>query len=173
VYQQYLGIVTPDEANNLKDMGSLGRRRSDFSHELIQKVAKRYQSMVNDQEFILQSPSYWRVETRPKGHKWHFDGCKLVSGEFEDNHMAWCQYGTTVLLSDPKQFTGGRLFFEIDGEPTEVKDHYLNGVCYTAGKFNNPVRHMVEPHKGNRTVLLMFFATKPVSKDQLKGKENG
>ena len=169
MYQQYLGIVTPDEAYKLKDMGSLGRRRSDFSHELIQKVAKRYQSIVNDQEFILQSPSYWRVETRPKGHKWHFDGCKLVNGKFKDNHMAWCQVGTTVLLSDPDEFTGGRLFFEIDGEPTEVKDHYLNGICYTAGKFNNPVRHMVEPHKGNRTVLLMFFATKPVSQDQLKG----
>ena len=173
MYQQYLGIVTPNEAHKLKNMGRIKGMKSDFSHELIQKVAKRYQSIVNDQEFILQSPSYWRVETRPKGHKWHFDGCKLVSGEFKDNHMAWCQVGTTVLLSDPDEFTGGRLFFEIDGEPTEVKDHYLNGVCYTAGKFNNPVRHMVEPHKGKRTVLLMFFATKPVSKDQLKGKENG
>ena len=163
MYQQYLGIVTPDEANNLKDMGKSKGMKSDFSHELVQKVAKRYQSMVDDQEFILQSPSYWRIETRPKGHEWHF----------VDNHMAWCQVGTTVLLSDPDKFTGGRLFFEIDGEPTEVKDHYLNGVIYTAGKFNNPVRHMVEPHKGKRTVLLMFFATKPVSKDQLKGKENG
>ena len=173
MYQQYLGIVTPNEAHKLKNMGKIKGMKSDFSHELIQKVAKRYQSMVDDQEFILESPSYWRIERRPKGHIWHFDGCKLVNGEFVDNHMAWCQYGTTVLLSDPGEFTGGRLFFEIDGEPIEVKDHYLNGICYTAGKFNNPVRHMVEPHKGKRTVLLMFFATKPVSKDQLKGKENG
>jgi hypothetical protein len=74
--------------------------------------------------------------------------------------MAWCQYGTTVCLSSPYEYTGGRILFEIDGEPQEVKDHYLNGVIYTAGKFNNPVRHMVEPHQGNRTVLLMFFAIK-------------
>ena len=170
MYQQYLGILTPDEANKLKDMGRSKGIKFDFSHELVQKVAKRYQSMMDDQEFILQSPSYWRIETRPKGHEWHFDGCKLVNGKFEDNHMAWCQYGTTVLLSDPGEFTGGSIYFEVDGEPKEVKDHYLNGVCYTAGKFNNPVRHMVEPHQGKRTVLLMFFATKPVSKDQLKGK---
>ena len=116
--------------------------------------------MVDGQEFILESPSYWRIETRPKGHEWHFDGCKLVNGEFVDNHMAWCEIGTTMLLSTPECFTGGRVFFEIGGEPVEVKDHYLNGVCYTAGKLNNPLRHMVEPHEGTRTVLLMFFATK-------------
>ena len=173
MYQQYLGIVTPDEANNLKDMGKSKGMISDFSHELIQKVAKRYQSMVDDHEFVLQKPSYWRIETRPKGHEWHFDGCKLKNGEFIDNHMAWCQYGTTVLLSDPEEFTGGDIYFEINGEPTKIHNHYLNGICYTAGKYNNPVRHMVEPHRGNRTVLLMFFATRPVSKDQLKGKENG
>ena len=171
--QQYLGILTPDEAKDIADLGQRNHSNSNFSHELVQKVAKRYQSMIDDQEFILESPSYWRIETRPKGHEWHFDGCKLVNGEFVDNHMAWCEVGTTVLLSDPDEFTGGRIFFEIDGEPQELKDHYLNGVCYTAGKFNNPVRHMVEPHQGKRTVLLMFFATKPVSKDQLKGKENG
>ena len=170
MFHQIQGILTPDEANNLKDMGRSGRMFSDFSHKLVQKVAKRYQSMVDDQEFILESPSYWRIETRPKGHSWHFDGCKLVNGEFIDNHMAWCQFGTTVCLSKPDEYTGGRIFFEIDGEPIQIKDHYLNGVCYPAGKFNNPVRHMVEPHKGKRTVLLMFFATKPVSQDQLKGK---
>ena len=173
MYQQYLGILTPDEAKDIADLGQRNHSNSNFSHELVQKVAKRYQSMIDDQEFILESPSYWRIETRPKGHEWHFDGCKLIEGKFVDNHMAWCQIGTTVLLSDPKQFTGGRIFFEKDGEPQELKDHYLNGVCYPAGKFNNPARHMVEPHQGKRTVLLMFFATKPVSKDQLKGKENG
>ena len=160
MYQQYLGILTPDEANNLKDMGKSKGINSDFSHELVQKVAKRYQSMVDDHEFILQSPSYWRIETRPKGHEWHFDGCKLANGELVDNHMAWCQYGTTVCLSSPYEYTDGKIFFEIDGKPQEVKDHYLNGVIYTAGKFNNPVKHMVEPHQGNRTVLLMFFAIK-------------
>ena len=169
MYHQITGLLTPGEADKLKNMGKPDAISSDFSNELLQKVAKRYQSMVDDQEFILSSPSYWRIETRPKGHEWHYDGCKLIEGEFEDNHMAWCQFGTTVLLSDPDEFTGGRIFFEIDGEPKEVKDHYLNGVCYTAGKLNNPMKHMVEPHEGKRTVLLMFFATKPVSQDQLKG----
>ena len=167
--QQIKGILTPDEAQKVKEYGQTGAMISDFSHEIVQKVANEYQKRVDGQEFILKSPSYWRIETRPSGHEWHFDGCKLINGEFVDNHMAWCQYGTSVLLSDPKDFTGGELYFEIDGEPTKITDHYLNGVCYSAGKFNNPVRHMVEPHKGNRTVLLMFFATKTESQDQLKG----
>ena len=173
MFHQIKGILTPDEAKDIANLGQRNQSNSDFSHELVQKVAKCYQLMVDDQEFILESPSYWRIETRPRGHKWHFDGCRLINGEFVDNHMAWCQFGTTVCLSKSDEYEGGRIFFEIDGEPTEIRDHYLNGVCYPAGKFNNPVRHMVEPHKGNRTVLLMFFATKPVSKDQLKGKENG
>ncbi len=167
--RQIQGILTPDEAQKVKEYGKTGAMISDFSHEIVQKVANAYQKEVDGHEFILKSPSYWRIETRPKGHEWHFDGCKLINGEFVDNHMAWCQYGTTVSLSRSDEYTGGKIYFEIDGEPKEVKDHYLKGVCYTAGKFNNPVRHMVEPHKGNRTVLLMFFATKPVSQDQLKG----
>ena len=77
-------------------------------------------------------------------------------------YLGFLAGGDTVVSSEEEGF-------EVDGEPQEVKDHYLNGVIYTAGKFNNPVRHMVEPHRGNRTVLLMFFATKPVSQDQLKG----
>ena len=173
MFQQITSLLTPDEAKDLKDLGSLGRKRSDFSHNLIQKIAKRYQERVDGRELVLESPSYWRCETRQQGHKWHFDGCRLINGEFVDNHMAWCEYGTTALLTPSENFTGGNIYFEVEGEPQEVKDHYLNGVIYTAGKFNNPVRHMVEPHRGKRTVLLMFFATKPVSQDQLKGHNNG
>jgi hypothetical protein len=160
LFQQITGLLTPGEAKDLKDMGYSQRLNSDFSSEIVQKIAKRYQKQIDDQEFVLKSPSYWRIETRPKGHPWHFDGCKVINGRFVDNHMAWCEYGTTALLTPPENFTGGNIYFEVDGEPQKVKDHYLNGVIYTAGKLNNPVRHMVEPHKGNRTVLLMFFAIK-------------
>jgi hypothetical protein len=164
-----LGIVNLDEVQDLKDVGKLGHKSHDFSHKIIEKVAKRYQSAVDDQELILSAPSYWRVETRPKGHKWHYDGCKEENGELVDNHMAWCRIGTSALLSNPDSFTGGELKFLIDDQEVIVHNHYLSGVMYSAGKHDKPLKHKVEPHKGDRTVLLMFFATKPVSKDQLKG----
>lgn len=164
-----LDIVNLDEVQNLKDMGKSQARTNDFSNEIIQKIAKRYQSAVDDQELILSAPSYWRIETRPKGHDWHYDGCKEENGTLVDNHMAWCKLGTSALLSDPDSFTGGELKFLIDDQEVIVHNHYLSGVMYSAGKYDKPLKHKVEPHKGNRTVLLMFFATKPVSKDQLKG----
>ena len=163
------GILTPTEAKDLQDMGKSGAMYSDFSHEIIQKVAKVYQSELDDQELVLTSPSYWRIETRPKGHEWHYDGCKEEDGKLVDNHMAWCNYGSTLLLSPNNLFEGGNLFFEQEGKEFEIKDHYLNGVLYSAGKFNNPMKHKVTQHAGKRCVLLMFFSTKPVSKDQLKG----
>ena len=166
---QILGIVNLDELQDLKDMGKLKHKSHDFSHKIIEKVAKRYQSAVDDQELILSAPSYWRIETRPKGHDWHYDGCKEENGTLVDNHMAWCKLGTSILLSDPDSFTGGELKFLIDDQEVIVHNHYLSGVMYSAGKNDKPLKHKVEPHKGKRTVLLMFFATKPVSKDQLKG----
>tara|TARA_R100000234_G_scaffold24382_1_gene14049 strand:+ start:4855 stop:5337 length:483 start_codon:yes stop_codon:yes gene_type:complete len=158
MFEVFEGIVTPAEAKELKDMGQLNHSISDFSGQIVNKMAKAYQSLVDQHELLLESPSYWRVESLPRGHGWHFDGCKLVDGAFVDNHMAWCNYGTTALLSKPGTFKNGRLFFEINGEPFEVEDHYLNGVIYPAGKFNNPLKHMVEKHDGKRYSLLMFFA---------------
>ena len=63
MYHQITDLLTPGEADKLKNIGKYNASISDFSNELLQKVAKRYQSMVDDQEFILSSPSYWRIET--------------------------------------------------------------------------------------------------------------
>jgi len=169
VIQVIPDILTSAEAQDLMDMTPKNQSINSFSNKIVQKVANTYQSKIKDRTFILEGPSYWRVENRPKGHKWHYDGCKDSGGELVDNHMPWCRIGTTALLTPHDQFTGGELSFKQAGKEFQIKDHYLNGVMYSAGKDDNPSMHKVEKHSGKRTVLLMFFATNPVSKDQLKG----
>lgn len=166
---QILGIVTPNDAEDLRNMSKYNNNISDFSHQTIKKIANTYQKELDDQELILSKPSYWRIEHKSKGHDWHYDGCKEANGKLVDNHMAWCNIGTSILLSKSDEYTGGALKFLVDGQEVTIHNHYLSGVMYSADKHNNPLKHKVEPHKGNRVVLLMFFATKPVSQDQLKG----
>lgn len=166
---QILGIVTPNDAEDLRNMSNLNNKNTDWSPQIIRDIADRYQQELDDQELILSAPSYWRIEIMSKGHDWHYDGCKEENGELVDNHMPWCKIGTSILLSKSDEYTGGALKFLVDGQEVTVHNHYLSGVMYSADKHNNPLKHKVEPHKGNRVVLLMFFATKPVSQDQLKG----
>ena len=153
------GILNPAEAQELLNMTPKNRSNNSFSNKIVQKVAKSYQSKIDNQVFVMEKPSYWRLESRPRGHKWHYDGCKEVDGKLVDNHMAWCKIGRTTLLTHHDQFTGGELTFKQQDKNFQIKDHYLNGVMYSAGKHDNPSMHKVEKHSGNRTVLLMFFAT--------------
>src|SRR5262245_19388346 len=64
-------------------------------------------------------------EQRPAGHDWHCDNCRPVGKEYlpknfiekydeikwEDNHMAWCAYSASMLITPPEEFTGGHLQF--------------------------------------------------------------
>ena len=104
------------------------------------------------------APGYVRVECRSKGHPPHYDGCQEVDGELADNHMAWCHYGCSVLLSDPESFAGGTFHYpEHDIKLRE--EHYLSASVHSAGKDNTPELHAIDPHKnGERWVLLIFLA---------------
>jgi hypothetical protein len=85
--------------------------------------------------------SYWRVESKPQGHGWHIDtGSK--------KHMLWCRYGASVLLSKPDQFTGGTLTYRDRKEDKIYRSAYIH---------SSDVEHMVTPHEGKRTVLLLFI----------------
>jgi len=165
MFKEVKEIITPEEAEKIKHGESLGIVNI-FDHEIINKVVTTYQEQVSD-KLIPEFPSYWRIESRAPGHEWHYDGCKLEDGVFVDNHMPWCQYGSTILLSDMGEFTGGQLYLNIDETVLEVIDSYLTGIIYTAGKTNNPVKHMVTPHVGSRTVLLMFFTTEEYKNENL------
>ena len=114
---QILGIVTPNDAEDLRNMSKYNANIFDFSHQTIKKIANAYQKKVDDQELILFKPSYWRIEHKSKGHDWHYDGCKEVDGKLVDNHMAWCEYGTTALLTPPENITGGMIYIEVNGGP--------------------------------------------------------
>ena len=86
-------------------------------------------------------PAYCVVEQNPRGHDWHTD-----TGN--NNHMTWCSHTATVLLSDPADFEGGEFFFYDDQPITKAGDLLI---------YSSDVKHKVNPHTGDRRVLLMFF----------------
>ena len=87
-------------------------------------------------------PRLLLVEARPRGHVWHTD-------IGTSNHMTWCKYSASILLTKPEEFSGG--YFKTK-KNTYKKDHYLNMLLYSSD-----VEHCVEPSEGNRKPLLMFF----------------
>ena len=126
-----------------------------------------------------------RIEAKARGHDWHFDGCKpkicgkegawskipegklaktedVFNEELVNNHMAWCKYGASLLLTDPSTYQGGEFeYLNTDGTvKTLQKEHYLALAVHTAGADNSPELHRVLPHKPNpnqRHVILVFL----------------
>jgi hypothetical protein len=86
-------------------------------------------------------PAYCVVEQNPNGHDWHTD-----TGN--NQHMTWCTHTATMLLSDPSDFEGGEFFF-YDDQPIKKSGDLLI--------YSSDVKHKVNPHTGDRRVLLMFF----------------
>ena len=139
--KQIFNIITYEEASELSQW-EVNRSSSDFSNSIINKVSNKYMEILN-RDLLLEHPSYWLVEREPNGHVWHYD---------PDT-----DYGSSVLISNPKDFKGGNLWLK-DGDTSEkVENHYLSGCIYQGGKHNNPVTHMVTANTGERKVLLMFF----------------
>ena len=148
-------IITPETAQKLSSTAP-NRSITIWDRPEVNAVAEKLFSKIPETP-VLGKPSYWRVESNwDMGHKWHRDGCKEENGKFIPNHMAWCGYSASLLLTDPTTFSGGT--FKFDDPPEEHReDHYLSAVFYSSGAQNEPQLHMVEPYSGNRTVLLMFF----------------
>lgn len=155
---QIYNILTPEEKNELLTFyKKMNKRSSGFDdHPVIKKIADTYQAAIGTLK--LGFPSYWVIESRASGHGWHYDGCVKMGDELVDNHMSWCQYGSSICLSEPEDYRGGDLWLKPEGEEEfKVHNHYLTGCIYSAGKNNNPVLHQATPHSGKRKVLLMFF----------------
>ena len=151
-------IIDKKSSDSISDISN--GMHTNFNRPIIKEVAEKYNKKIGG--LVLGPPSYWRVERKRQGHNWHFDGCKKVDGQFIDNHMSWCDYGTSILLSPPNEFEGGELEYKNEkGEIITVdkKSHYLSGYIYT-GNGNAPLEHRVTGHTGNRKVLLMFFKSK-------------
>jgi len=128
-------VLTKQEAEQLGE----NVRHRDFNEVVIDRCVKEIKKLV---EVNTDTPAYCLVEARPRGHVWHTD-------IGTSNHMTWCKYSASILLTKPEEFSGG--YFKTK-KNTYKKDHYLNMLLYSSD-----VEHCVEPSEGNRKTLLMFF----------------
>ena len=114
-----------------------------FNHEHIAPIVERVREL--EPNISTEAPAYVRVEDRELGHEWHTDvGTK--------RHMQWCIASARVLLSHPREFTGGELVISHNNQNTHF--HGWRDLVV----WGPDLKHMVRRHKGERRVLLMFFA---------------
>ena len=131
--------VTSDQAEEL--IALLGTRHIGRDAFIANETVMSVLSAVGLSEDDIQDNSYWSIERAPKGHQWHVD-----TGS--SNHMPWCKYGTSTLLTD--DFSGGEFWYRDDSEPVDQK-------LYSTVMHASDVVHKVEPHSGRRIVLLAFL----------------
>ena len=137
----YRGALPPGDALSLSS--HVGYR--EFSEPLISGLIDL---IVGAAPVTLEDPSYCRVEARSEGHPWHRDtGTK--------GHMSWCRLSARILLTPPSSFTGGGLYFRDRQE--EPLFHYGDLLIYDDDPSNE---HCVARSRGDRRVLIMFFATR-------------
>jgi len=100
--------------------------------------------------------SYWNLESRSKGHLWHFDGC---TSNLTPNHMPWCRYSAVTLLTAPWTFEGGAFMWEDGDQHGKIKDELFGSIfVYSSAADNSPLWHQATPHNGGeRWMFLMFF----------------
>ena len=132
------GVLTANEAQILS--GHNGR--VGFGLPLVARVTA---IITNLARAVITPESYARVESKSDGHPWHFD-----TGD--SNHMPWCRWAGSVLLSPPDRFTGGMFQFR---NPDADHKEYLGALIYSSDQ-----EHRVTPHDGERKVLLIFLGAK-------------
>ena len=139
----YRNFITKEEAerqfNNKRFKYSIKECKNDLVDKVITKLKE-------DFDFKIKDESYWRVESRPKGHQWHKD-----TGS--SNGMMWCQVGVSILLQDGD--SGGETFYgkeKDDENPIKTNRKLYDLVAHTSDEW-----HMVTSHEGKRIVFLMFI----------------
>ena len=123
-----------------KEAATLQIGKHSFGHPLIARCIDALQAEAPHAS--IETPAYCRVERQAEGHDWHVD-----TGD--SDHMPWCAYSGSVLLSPPGSFRGG--WFEF-ADPIERHRHYLDLLVYSSDNL-----HRVTSHQGDRRVLLMFL----------------
>ena len=145
IKDQIENFITQEEADQLRalwadrtlnskaEYGNLKNRKG-----VERDIAMRFAEMVS---VTPHDQAYVRLSHKPEGHKWHKDtGTK--------NHMPWCSYGGSILLSRDYEFVGGGFHYR-EGE---IEQPHLSLTYHTSD-----VEHMVQPHQGIRMVFLMFI----------------
>lgn len=149
-------ILTEQEASYLRmNIPHTALIRGRWDYPGVDKIV----NIIKEHAPISTDGGYFIIENTKEGHDKHYDGCEL---DLQPNHMDWCAYSASILLTDASTFEGGTFHF-YEPEESHREDHYRSLVLYSSAAHNDPQMHSVTPHKnGNRTVLLMFF---PEDKD--------
>ena len=137
----YRNIITEEEAKILKDLENT--KLLQVQNSVVRKIIDK---LKEDFNFTIKEKSYSYIERYPRGHGWHID----IGNE---GHMRWCEVGASILLKEPE--SGGDTYYgdEINGSNKIKSDRKIYDlIAHTSDEY-----HMVEPHKGDRTVFLLFI----------------
>jgi hypothetical protein len=139
----YRNFINKEEAKKQFDHREFKYSIKKHENELVSKIIEK---LKEDFNFKIKDESYWRVEHRTKGHKWHKD-----TGS--SNGMMWCQVGVSLILQDGN--SGGETYYgkeKDDKNPIKSDRKLYDLVAHTSDEW-----HMVTPHQGKRIVFLMFI----------------
>ena len=132
-------IITPEEAIFLKENNIKN------SKEIVDKIKKIIEEKISPDIAIWDEPSRISIErNRSNGHPWHVD-----TGS--SNHMLWCAYGASILLTDDDR--AGYLEYR-DGTKILPKEHYCSMALHSSD-----VEHRVEQNS-SRIAFLSFLQRK-------------
>ena len=129
-------MLTALEAETLSSQ--IGKKS--FSESLVSRITNL---ILKNTDAAITDQSYCRVERNAAGHPWHYD-----TGDMD--HMLWCRWSASVLLSPPENFTGGVFEFR-----DASYQNYLDALIFSSDE-----EHRVTPHEGARAVLLIFLGAK-------------
>jgi len=142
-------LLTVEQAKELDKFRGQGQIKYHLNtHPIIEYIFKEIEP-YSQYPFKKNSiNTYFEVQHREKGHKYHYD-----TGS--NQHMTWCGFSASSLLSNPVEFSGGLVKFD-DREITP-EEHYLSVLAYRSNENEGINGHSVDKHDGVRVVLLMFI----------------
>ena len=139
------GIITTAEAKELLSLQFVHNgQNKGFNQSIVKKVIEKCSKYIG--KCKLKAPSYWNIENRHSAHEWHLD-----TGS--NNHMPWCDYGISILLTPPHDAAGGLFKYREPDLEYKQSEHYLNAIIHSSDEW-----HMREESDNGRTVLLIFLS---------------
>lgn len=130
-------VITPEEAKVL--VSFIGNADNPEIHPIVDKIKDAIEEVINPTWGL---PSYTRIEKHHKNHPWHVD-----TGS--SNHMMWCDYGCSVLLTNTED--SGFLEYR-DGTKLLPEEHFCGLAIHSSD-----VEHQSE-QGGGRIAFLAFIA---------------
>jgi hypothetical protein len=136
-------FITPEESATLRGLlGGESYWRRDIKDLDPSSTAYRVVDRLKDHfDYTLNEKSYICVEHKGTGHDWHKD-----TGDRD--HMLWCTYGCSIMLSRDYEYTGGLFHYK----DVEIQPEFC-GLLWHDSK----TMHKVDPHQGLRIVCLIFI----------------